>query len=45
MGRELIANLKFQKISDPDGFDPIKFGEMYEKAVLEGKRPKEFTQK
>jgi len=45
MGRDLIANLKFQKMADPDGFDPIKFAKMYEEAVLSGKRPNEFTQK
>ena len=33
MGRDLIANLKFQKMADPDGFDPIKFAQMYEEAV------------
>lgn len=45
MGREIIANLKFKKIADPEGFDPIKFAKMYEEAVLSGKRPDEFTQK
>lgn len=45
MARELIANLKFQKMADPEGFDPIKFAEMYEQAVLSGKRPNVFTQK
>ena len=45
MGRDLIANLKFQKNSNPEGFDPIAFAEMYEEAVLSEKRPNEFTQK
>ena len=45
MGRDVIANLKFQKMSNPDGFDPSKFAKMYEEAVLSGKRPNEFTQK
>lgn len=45
MGRDIIANLKFQKISDPEGFDPTEFARMYEEAVLSGKRPDEFTQK
>ena len=45
MARDIIANLKFQKMSDPEGFDPIAFAKMYEEAVLSGKRPNEFTQK
>lgn len=45
MARDIIANLKFQKISDPEGFDPIAFAKMYEEAILSGKRPDEFTQK
>ncbi len=45
MARDLIANLKFKKVVDPEGFDPIAFGKMYEEAVLSGKRPDEFTQK
>lgn len=45
MARDLIANLKFKKVIDPEGFDPIAFGKMYEEAVLSGKRPDEFTQK
>jgi len=45
MGRDLVANLKFKKVLDADGFDPIAFGKMYEEAVLSGKRPDEFTQK
>ena len=45
MARDLVANLKFKKVIDPEGFDPIAFGKMYEEAVLSGKRPDEFTQK
>jgi CRISPR/Cas system-associated exonuclease Cas4 (RecB family) len=45
MARDIIANLKFQKMSDPDGFDPLKFAEMMEEAYLSEKRPNEFTQK
>ena len=45
MARDLVANLKFKKVLDPEGFDPIVFGKMYEEAVLSGKRPDEFTQK
>ena len=44
MGRDLIANLKFQKPID-NGFNAIEFAKMYEEAVLSGKRPNEFTQK
>ena len=32
MARDLIANLKFKKVVDPEGFDPIAFGKMYEEA-------------
>ena len=45
MAREIIANLKFQKMSDPDGFDIAAFAKMYEEAVLSEKRPDAFTQK
>jgi CRISPR/Cas system-associated exonuclease Cas4 (RecB family) len=45
MGRDLIANLKFQKMADSEGFDANEFSKMYEEAVLSGKRPNEFTQK
>lgn len=45
MGRELSGNIKFKKNADPNGFDPVAFGEMYEAAVLSEKRPNAFTQK
>ncbi len=45
MARDIVANLKFKKVLNADGFDPIAFGRMYEEAVLNGKRPNEFTQK
>jgi CRISPR/Cas system-associated exonuclease Cas4 (RecB family) len=45
MARDLIANLKFQKMTDPDGFDPLAFAKMMEEAYLNEKRPNEFTQK
>jgi CRISPR/Cas system-associated exonuclease Cas4 (RecB family) len=44
MGRDIIANLKFKKHED-GRFDPNEFAKMLEIAILEGKRPNEFTQK
>ena len=44
MGRDVIANLKFQKHAT-GGFDPNAFAKMYEEAVLTGKRENAFTQK
>ena len=45
MARDLITNLKFKKVKDADGFDPIAFGEMYEKALLGESKTTAFTQK
>jgi CRISPR/Cas system-associated exonuclease Cas4 (RecB family) len=45
MARDIIANLKFQKMSDPDGFDAVAFAKMMEEAYLSEKRPDGFTQK
>jgi len=44
MGRDIIANLKFQKPQE-GGFNPIEFAKMMEEAYLSEKRPDEFTQK
>jgi CRISPR/Cas system-associated exonuclease Cas4 (RecB family) len=44
MGRDIIANLKFNKPQD-GGFDPNEFAKMMEEAYLSEKRPDAFTQK
>ncbi len=45
MERKAVANLKFQKKSDPNGFDALELAEIYIKTVLSEKRPDAFTQK
>lgn len=45
MAREIIGNLKFQKMQDPDGFDVNKFATMMEEAYTDGDKRDPFTQK